>query len=244
MKAYTDTKVENVQNVKGTEGNIKETLFFKGERAYSRVKMFKRIFALIVALFPIVVGMFDFYFPYFVVYVVCAVGIYSPYILEHKFNLIILEEVRFLITFHTMLHTFFGKLFEFYRKYSWYDDVLHVLGGMLLAFIAMPLFYSVELNYSTFTKKGMRLKVDIDTFNFVNAAGVMWEIAEFMADLVFVDVPGYRLAQEGSLFDTMTDLIENNIGALIAIFIFWKLLDMEKMKKQNKDELMKSLIVS
>ena len=97
--------------------------------------------------------MFDFYFPYFVVYVVCAVGIYSPYILEHKFNLIILEEVRFLITFHTMLHTFFGKLFEFYRKYSWYDDVLHVLGGMLLAFIAMPLFYSVELNYSTFTKR-------------------------------------------------------------------------------------------
>lgn len=226
---------------RSNKNSIKETFFFSDEKTYYRIKKYNRIFALIVAFFPMVMSIFDFYFPYFAVYVVCAVGIFSPYVVEQVFNIVILEEVRFLITFHTMLHSFFGKLFEFYRIYPWYDDILHILGGMLLTFIAIPIFYSIELNYSKLTRKGLRLKVDIDTFNFVNTAGVMWEIAEFVADIIFVDVPGYRLAQEGSLFDTMTDLIENNIGALIAIFLFWQFMKSDMGKKLNRDELMKKL---
>ena len=110
-----------------------------------------------------------------------------------------------------MLHSFFANYLSFIVYIPGMTMCLHILGGILLTFISMPIFYSIELKYSTLTKKGLRLKVDIATFNFVNASGVMWEIAEFIADLVFVDVPGYRLAQEGSLFDTMTDLIENDI---------------------------------
>ncbi len=224
-----------------SKNSINETFFFSDEETYYKIKKFNKIFALVVAFFPIAMSMFDFYFPYFAVYVVCAMGIFSPYIVEYVFGIIIFEEVRFLITFHTMLHSFFGKLFEFYRIYPWYDDVLHILGGILLTFISMPIFYSIELKYSTLTKKGLRLKVDIATFNFVNASGVMWEIAEFIADLVFVDVPGYRLAQEGSLFDTMTDLIENDIGGLIAMFLFWRFLKTDRMKRLNRDELIKKL---
>jgi hypothetical protein len=67
-------------------------------------------------------------------------------------------------------------------------------------------------------------------FSIVAMLGVFWEIGEFTSDLIFKNYEGYRLAQEGSLTDTMSDLIENQAGAAVGIFLFWNTL-----KKLNKN---------
>ncbi|WP_233488406.1 hypothetical protein [Petrotoga sp. 9PW.55.5.1] len=81
------------------------------------------------------------------------------------------------------------------------------------------------------------LKVFIITLSIVMTLGVFWEISEFISDLMFRGYPGYRLAQEDSLFDTMTDFIGNFIGAIIGINLFWATL-----KKINKTRDMDSLL--
>ncbi|MFA7569471.1 MAG: hypothetical protein WCY40_06355, partial [Defluviitoga tunisiensis] len=53
---------------------------------------------------------------------------------------------------------------------------------------------------------------------------------------IFRNYPGYRLAQEDSLFDTMTDFIANLIGTITGLGVFWMTL-----KKLNKSRDMDSL---
>ncbi len=81
------------------------------------------------------------------------------------------------------------------------------------------------------------LKVFVVTLSIVMTLGVFWEVGEFTSDLIFRDYPGYRLAQEDSLFDTMTDFIGNFIGSLTGIYIFWNTL-----KRLNKTRDMNSLL--
>jgi len=62
--------------------------------------------------------------------------------------------------------------------------------------------------------------------------GTLWEVFEFISDIIFRDYPGYRLAQQDNLFDTMTDLIYDCAGSILGIMLFWYLL--RKLSK-NRD---------
>lgn len=221
---------------------IKETFLFENKEAWLNFKKFNRIFAFIVAIIPIIATLFNFILPDLIVNVFCAFCVYIPYFLEKQFGIIILEEARFGIIFHSMLHTIFGKTLHFYDKYPLYDSILHLLGGMLIVFATLPVITSIEINCSNHTKKVIRRKANFSTFNFVNTLGVGWETIEFVADLLFRDIPGYRIAQEDSLFDTMTDLIENNIGGFVAILIFWKIVNYFEKNGRDMHNLFKNIL--
>lgn len=225
-----------------TSYKISETLLFTDKKNFLIFKKINKCFAFIVGIIPIICSIFLFVLPNLLVNLFCGFLIYSPYYIEKKFHIVILEEFRFMITFHTMLHSVFGKTLHFYDKYPLYDSFLHFLGGGLIALVVITVVLSSELHYSKHTKHGIKLKTDVFTFGFVNTAGVAWEILEFTGDLIFRGTPGYRLAQEDSLFDTMTDLIENNFGALFAIFVFWKFIKHNEKKGRDMMLLFKQVI--
>jgi hypothetical protein len=120
----------------------------------------------------------------------------------------------------------------FYDRFPIFDDILHLTGGMWLVSFLFPLVLGSELVWSRSISKTLLFKIFIYMFSIVAMFGVFWKIGEFTSDLIFRNYEGYRLAQEGSLTDTMSDLIENQIGAAIGIFLFWNTL---KKLSKNRD---------
>lgn len=226
----------------GLNKKINQTLFSENEKGYIKMKNINIPFAIIVSIFPMIINISKKLIPNLLVDILCAFFIFSPYIVEKLYGIIILEEFKFLITFHSMLHTIFGKVMHFYDKYPIYDSVLHILGGVLLVGIFFSIFVAIELHYSKHRIKTIYYKSALSSINLVNTVGVGWEVLEFLGDIVFRHVPGYRIAQEDSLFDTMTDLIENNIGAFLGLFIFSRIIKRNERKGRDMEDLFKNLI--
>lgn len=75
-------------------------------------------------------------------------------------------------------------------------------------------FLAIYVFYMTYRIRVAPMYVAIITFAMAISVGTLWEIFEFNTDSVF----GTNLQQSG-LVDTMTDLIINAIGAMIAAAI-------------------------
>lgn len=219
---------------------LNETLFFESKHTYHKMRNFNVLFSVIVGAYPVMLNISQNLFAKVLIDLFFVFVIFLPYIVERKFGIVIFEEFKFIITFHCMLHTIFGRTYGFYDKYFFYDDILHILGGGLIAGVCFSIILSVFLNYLNHSDNYVLYITSISTLGVVNIFGVGWEIAEFFGDLMFSGTPGYRLAQ-ADLFDTMTDLIENNIGALLMILIFRRIISINS-KNRNIKELFKNLI--
>ncbi|HOA16889.1 MAG TPA: hypothetical protein PKI47_03100 [Fervidobacterium sp.] len=162
-------------------------------------------------------------------YILCAFVVYLTWIFELVTKSIILEEIRTFTIVQVSLHSVFGIWLGFYGKFHIYDFILHLTGGMWLVFLIYPIVIGIELLSTDSKNPFFYFKIVIITLVAVTALGAFWEIGEFVSDLIFRNYPGYRLAQEDSLFDTMTDILANLIGTIAGMEIFWTTL-----KKLNK----------
>ncbi|GAB6190239.1 hypothetical protein JCM30566_19820 [Marinitoga arctica] len=222
-------KIEGISIALFEDEFIRETLFSSNIKYYKFIRRFNLFFSFI-NIIPLIYSFINFNLPYFLGYLIFALGIYIIWIFELITNSIIFEEIKTFTIIQIALHSFFGLFLGFYDKYDIFDDILHLSGGIWLATIIFPLVLSLELTYSRQKMPSLILKVNFYTFSIGMTMGVIWEIFEFISDSIFSDFPGYRLAQEGSLTDTMMDLIYDSIGIIVGIFIFWKIL-----KRLNKD---------
>jgi hypothetical protein len=111
---------------------------------------------------------------------------------------------------------YLGPILGWYEKIEWWDTLLHGMSGVLLAFIGIALYKHV-----------VDKKTVVETFpwfvflfvlSFAVLGGTLWEIGEFSADHLFGTT-----FQNGSLKDTMTDLIADTIGGMV-IAIWYGLL--------------------
>jgi len=103
---------------------------------------------------------------------------------------------------------FLGEVGDFYERFWWWDVVLHTgsaIGfGLIGAIILITLFWSGRVASSP-------ILTAVFVFAFAVAIGAVWEIFEFTMDQLF----GLSMQKSG-LVDTMTDLIVDCIGALVA----------------------------
>lgn len=133
-----------------------------------------------------------------------------PFLFQQKFQFTIPSNFLIAIVFFITATVFLGEVGDFYEKYWWWDDVLHggsAIGFGILGFVIMLyLTQSSKLIASPFL-------VSVFSFSFASAIGVVWEIFEFSMDQFF----GLNMQKSG-LIDTMSDLIINSIGALLASF--------------------------
>ncbi len=114
-------------------------------------------------------------------------------------------EIVFLLVLF-ILFEFAGNAFGFYNLFPAYDIVTHFLGGALVSSVAIKFLYEYLKKYS--------YPVNIV---FTTGIGAMWEMIEFLLDLLF----GFGM--QNGLNDTMVDLIMVMSAAIVVNFIeYWK----------------------
>lgn len=179
------------------------------------------IIASFILFVPVFGSIRDFNLPHMINYLIMAFFGYSTWIFQSVTGVPIYEETRFLTLLHLTFHSFFGMWFGFYNNFVFFDDILHIFGGFWGGFALFPFIFGSSIVWTHLPPKAIKWKVWLSGLSIVNLIGVFWEIIEYISDKIFAGYPGYRLAQENSLDDTMLDIIYNNVGATIGILVFW-----------------------
>lgn len=124
--------------------------------------------------------------------------------------------LRFSILFFITLTMFIANLFGFYGVIPYLDKVEHLLSGIILCFVGL-LIYKKATEKDGVNRPSSRAAVWFALFFSAAMAGC-WEIYEFTTDHIF----GLN-SQNGSLVDTMADIICGDIGAAAtAVYLFRK----------------------
>lgn len=133
---------------------------------------------------------------------------------------------------------FLGEVMDLYTAFWWWDDLLHTISGVLLGLAGFLLVYYFN---SKFSMNLSPVFVALFVVAFAVLIGVMWEIFEFTMD-IFKGSNMQRWTAPDStwllgknyqglgLRDTMSDLIVDLIGGLVAGGYAFYLFGHEKRK--------------
>ena len=95
-----------------------------------------------------------------------------------------------------------------YETLPHFDKAMHVLGGLSAAWVGLALLQD-EITHLPFWKQVLVF------VSFATLAGVLWEIAEFLANSSRDSLPLlYRYFHGGDMADTIGDLVADIIGAI------------------------------
>ncbi|MCC6208750.1 MAG: hypothetical protein IT488_11430 [Gammaproteobacteria bacterium] len=136
---------------------------------------------------------------------------FLPALIEHQFSVHL--PVEFTLVTSVFLYASFGlgEVRGYYQRYWWWDIMLHSLSALVMGLIG---FLMVYVFYSTHRIRMAPLYVAITSFGFAVTVGTLWEIFEFVMDWFF----GFNMQKSG-LVDTMTDLMVDAVGALLAAIL-------------------------
>lgn len=126
----------------------------------------------------------------------------------------------FILLIIIFLTNLVGMYNQWYLKYSWFDQVLHLSGGFFVAML-----FSIYLKDHVFDKA--KLKTALIIIGVVTFIGVIWEFSEYIASLTLIE-PLYHIFKIkayfiGGLDDTLSDLLMDILGAgafTIALHFF------------------------
>lgn len=104
-----------------------------------------------------------------------------------------------------------GEVRDFYQRFWWWDLLLHSVSALVFGLIGFLLVY---VFYSSQRVRMSPFYVALFSFVFALSIGTLWEIFEFLMDIVF----GLNMQKSG-LTDTMTDLMVNAGGGALAALI-------------------------
>ncbi len=101
-----------------------------------------------------------------------------------------------------------GDFFHFYSRWSWYDQVAHLLGGAVAAAVIYIIFIAVAQVHHWSHPQHLSLTYAL---GLATTLGVLYEIEEYLEDY-------FNLTNRlGSAQDTVNDLLMNLIGAFLII---------------------------
>jgi VanZ family protein len=187
-------------------------------------------------------------------FIVCAIITFAlsfgPSVFEARQRIAIPDILEIVIVLFIYAGIYLSSRFNLYYTYSWWDDLLHTLSGVIIGFIGFMVIYKINYKYSMDISPVL---VALFSFTFAVTMGVVWEIFEFTCDALLGsahqkwDLPDTEkllgMPYQGSgLRDTMSDLIVDSIGAFITSIITYHLYKnqraatLEKMREMIKEE--------
>ncbi len=116
--------------------------------------------------------------------------------------------------FIVSVHGFAGS-FGWYWTFRWFDNPMHVLGGVLAG------YFGIVANTIRHMNKANRPSLWVALLSAL-AVGVAWEVLEYVYGLSGLD-PIHR-------FDTIKDLVNDMMGGVIALLV-WDLFIYKKLNK-------------
>ena len=159
----------------------------------------------------------------FGIVVFCIVSTLILGIVNKKVNKLLDNSIYINLVIFIMVSSLLGSCFKFY-SINHYDDFLHLYSGVLSCNVA----YLIIRYFNNEENIKMVNKVFIIIFLFMFTMGVasLWEIMEFSLD----NILGTH-TQIGGLEDTMIDMVDALIGAVISIPYFIRKLSDEYIKE-------------
>ena len=161
---------------------------------------------------------------------------YGTEYIEKKEKIDIPDILETVIVLFIYASLYLSVRFDLYYRFFWWDDLLHMLSGVIIGFIGFIAIYKINNKYSMNISP---LLVATFSFTFAVTLGVLWEVLEFSSD-VFLGTANQKWnlpeseiligkAYQGSgLRDTMSDLIVNSIGSLITSIVTYFMYKYEK----------------
>ena len=133
---------------------------------------------------------------------------FAPAMIEKRLRVPLPVEFTLLTCIILFASFVLGEVRDFYERIWWWDLALHGMSAMLMGFIGFLTVYVFHMTHRIEIKP---FHIAAFTFGFAVTIGTLWEIFEFLMDWYV----GTNMQKSG-LVDTMTDLIINAFGALIA----------------------------
>lgn len=157
----------------------------------------------------------------FLVIMIMSVAV-SPIIFHHRLPVTFPPEFHILAITFIFASLFMGEVWQFYARVWWWDVALHGTSGLLLGIFGFLLVYA--LNEDRHIDMHMRPHfVAFFAFLFALSVGTLWEIFEFGMDHAFgMNMQKPVQGDPSGLTDTMWDLMEDAIGALIISILGWR----------------------
>ncbi|MEC0264594.1 MULTISPECIES: hypothetical protein [Paenibacillus] len=118
--------------------------------------------------------------------------------------------LRFCVLLFIFITMFLANEFGFYSVVPYLDKVEHLFSGVILCFVGLLIYGKASDLENKSVTPSAKVAIWLSLFFSVAMAGV-WEIYEFTTDHWF----GLN-SQNGSLVDTMTDIICGTIGAVLT----------------------------
>ena len=135
----------------------------------------------------------------------------TPAIIERQLQVPLPVEFTLITCMFLFASYALGEAGDFYERIWWWDMALHGLSAVITGLIG---FLSLYVFYMTHRIRIAPIYIAILTFGLAVAVGTLWEIFEFLADWFL----GLNMQRSG-LIDTMTDLMINAAGAILAAAI-------------------------
>jgi hypothetical protein len=136
---------------------------------------------------------------------------FVPAILERQLSLYLPVEFTLITTAFLYASFVLGEVRDFYVRFWWWDLMLHSLSALMIGIIG---FLMVYVFYMTNRVIIAPIYVAIITLCLSVTTGTLWEIFEFTMDWFFQ----FNMQKSG-LVDTMTDLMVNAVGGLLAAIL-------------------------
>ncbi len=134
-----------------------------------------------------------------------------PILFQRRYNIYLPEEFEMWILIFIYLTLYLGDIQKFYALFWWWDVLLHGFSAVSIGIVGFVIMLYLQQGNKVHAKPFL---ICLFAFAFTVAAGAIWEIFEFSLDQIFG-----LTTQDNSLYDTMTDLIIDSIGAFIGALL-------------------------
>lgn len=182
-------------------------------------------------------------------YVVILAILTLPIVLRRRFMIQIPLMITVVCGLFGFVAMVMGDGLNFYGKYSWWDSVLHLFSGSVLAFVGLWIITIIFAKQDQLVLSN-KFFLSLYVLIFGLSCGAVWEVCEYAYDAfcgtntqqfmatttasitTAEDIP---LCGHDALRDTMTDLIFDLVGSLfMSVYIFFRYDKLIAMYKINK----------
>lgn len=171
-----------------------------------------------------------------------------PNFIKVKYNIIIPNQLDFILMIFAFSGFILGDVFDFYGKIPIWDSLLHTLSGIIIAYIGFIVIDFLDKEY-TIPISVSPLFMSFLVISTALAIGAAWEIGEYLVDDIFhTNNQQYMETTRGTLYnqndkplqghealnDTMKDLMLDLAGAIAVATIEYKTLEKKQKKGSTK----------
>ncbi len=172
----------------------------------------------------------------------CVLGIVAmllPGMLQKRVGLLIPSGMLMLYALFLYCAIYLGEVRSFYYNVPHWDSILHAFSGALLGALGFS-FVTLLNNTDRFDVHLSPIFVATFALCFAMALGVVWEVYEYLADVImgtnmqkFGTEDGTLFVGQAALADTMKDLIVDTVGAFAMSVIGYISLKFKKGWVEN-----------